>query len=1035
MLKHPGLTRDRIRQFMHRDVREKLVTDSLPLAAEFLQGDFAHQEEAESQQGWTSIEPGFAWGPAYSVGWYRVKGEVPSEWAGRAVALSYSVPEIKWERWPMVEGTLWSGGQPVGTLDFAHQYFRISDKAEGGQGVSFSVQTYAGNKETTVHAPEKPRTPLPEEYKGFLLISLDLELLDLFFDLDFAYSLMEATPDTNPLHHQILRSLNDAVNTIQGAGRKGLTLGRKNLKEALSGLAAGGPDHHLTAVGHAHLDTAWLWPLRVTELKMVHTTTAQLGLIDRYPEYVFVHSQASQYQWLLDQQPALLGRIKKAIKKGQWEAVGSMWVEADCNLTGSEALVRQFLYGRRWFKEHLGVTTEDMWLPDVFGYSAAIPQILSKFGIKYFLTQKLSWNDTNKPPHHTFWWEGIDGSKVWVHFPPADTYNASCEPKEILQSVSRYKDHGRCDRSILLFGFGDGGGGPTELHIERLRRARRYQAGLPVLAEKKKALDFFREAYDHSKDLATWKGELYFEKHRGTYTTQAANKKGNRFSEHLIRDAEWLQALKEGDAYPSDKIEKTWKLILLNQFHDIIPGSSVREVYVDSDRDYAVIKQDGEALIEEALQEIASTLDRPEESLALFHNATVPSQVEIPWTKEEVPACFETGVDAKPVQLVEAFGERKLVFETPDAALGGVAVGRFTDRSVPKPILKTGSRRLENDQWIVKFDANGHIISLLSQDDEPAEFIAPGGLGNLFQLFEDTPLFWDAWDVDAYSLEKPTDLIKAESFELVEKGPVRAAVEVVRKFGRSTIRQRISLGPTPGVRFDTEIDWQEDHRMLKVGFPVNIHSPRATYEIQWGHVERPTHRNTSWDIARFEVCCHRWLDLSEGGQGVALMNDGKYGCDVVDNLMRLTLLRSPKAPDPVADRGVHRFTYVLYPHFDQIQHSYTVPAAYALNAQARHAWVPAGPGTGTTTGVLASVDSRSVVVESVKKAEDSDHLIVRAYECHNTRGWTELKLAQPISRAWLADLNESPLQELPVEQGRVAFAYKPFEIVTLLVEV
>lgn len=1035
MLKHPGLTHDRIRQYIQRELIDHVLTDEIPLETELLIKDCSGEAEARAAKGWKAIKKGESWGPAYQPGWYRVKGAVPAEWAGRCVVLTYGEAVVRWERHGMVEGTIWQEGQPTGGLDFGHQYFRLNDKAAGGEGIDLLVQTYAHNKETTVHAPEKPRTPEPEEYRGFLLACLDTELLDFAYDMEFALNHYEALPEGDLLKAQLLRAMNDAVNTAQGAGRKGILTAKKALKDALSALN-GEISHEMTAVGHAHLDTAWLWPLRVTELKMIHTTAVQLSNMERYPDYVFVHSQASQYQWLKDQQPALLERIKKAIKKGQWEAVGSMWVEADCNLTGSEALVRQFLYGRRWFKQNLGVTTEDMWLPDVFGYSAAIPQILAKFGIDYFLTQKLSWNDTNKPPHHTFWWEGIDGSKVWVHFPPADTYCSDCSPKQMIDSVKAYKDHARCDQSLYLFGFGDGGGGPTEFHIERLKRAR-TAAGLPVFPKKARALDFFKAAKAASQDLCTWKGELYFEKHRGTYTTQAKNKKGNRETEFLMRDVEWLSLFAPGIPYPQEEIEKLWKLVLLNQFHDIIPGSSVKEVYEDSERDYSIIRKEGGDLVEAALKEIGSRLDSDghAEPIALFHNVTLPGQGEIPWDKPEVPESLVVGDEVKPVQLVEAFGKKSLVFETPAAALGSVAVGGFSDRPAPGARLKAAGRKIENDQWVVKFDASGHITSITSLDDDPVEFIAPGAQANVFQIFEDTPLFWDAWDVDAFSFEKFVEIQKCESFEIVEKGPVRAAVEIVRKFGKSTIRQRISLGPTPGIRFDTWIDWQEDHRMLKVAFPVNVHSSRATYEIQWGNVERPTHKNTSWDVARFEVCCQKWFDLSEGGQGVALLNDGKYGCDTVDNVMRISLLRSPKAPDPTADRGEHCFSYVLLPHFDQVQHSQVVAAAYTLNAPLRHAWIKPSSGAASSTPMLAQVGDAAVRIETLKKAEDSDKVIARVYEAHSTRGRTELKLATPIKKAWLADMNEEPQQELEIEDGCVKFSFKPFEIITLLLEV
>lgn len=1038
MLKHPGITRDRIRQFLHRELREQLVSASHPLDARLLVEKCQDEAAARASKGWTAIEKGKVWGPAYQEGWHHVTGQIPAEWAGRTVALTYAAPEIKYERAPMVEGTVWRDNTQAGGLDYGHQYFRLSDRAKGGESVDLLVQTFAHNKETTVHGWEKPRTAEPEEFHGYSLIVIEQDLLDLYFDAEAAFSLLEGLEETDPLHGSVLRALNDCVTTFQAGGPRRASLAAKNLKEALAGLR-GALHHTITPVGHAHLDTAWLWPLSVTRLKMAHTTAVQLGLIERYPEHVFCHSQASQYEWLEQDHPALLERVKKAVKKGQWEAVGSMWVEADCNLTGSEALVRQFLYGRRWFQQKLGVTTEDMWLPDVFGYSAALPQILNKFGIRYFLTQKLSWNQFNKIPHHTFLWEGIDGSKIWTHFPPADTYIASGEPKEILASVKKFKDHGRSEESILLYGFGDGGGGPTEFHIERLRRAR-VLPGLPDIHKRRKAVEFFRSSHKDAKDLLTWKGELYFEMHRGTYTSQAANKKSNRECEFLMRDVEWLSCFHPAypASYPAGEIEKAWKLVLLNQFHDIIPGSSVKEVYDDSKKDYEEVAKIGGAILDGALRAIGETLDAGgmEKPVALFHNATLAGQASIPWTEEEAPTSLAVDGEVKPVQLVTEFGERKLIFETPQAALGAVAVGDLTSQRRPDnaPRLKAAARRLENDKWVVKFDGAGHITSISSLDDEPAEFIAAGRLANVFQLFEDKPLFWSAWDVDIFALESCQELLRTESFEVVEKGPVRAAVELVKRFGKSTIRQRISLGPTPGIRFDTEIDWREDEKMLKVAFPVNVHAARASYEIQFGHVERPTHRNTSWDMARFEVCAQKWFDLSEGGQGVAILNDGKYGCDVLDNVMRLTLLRAPKAPDPTCDMGIHRFTYTLLPHFDQLANSDVIAAGYSLNAPVRHSFLTPGEGVGEATIPLVTTDNRSLVVESVKKAEDSSRLMVRVYEAHATRGRGELSVAKSFRRAWLADMNEHPVQELEVDEGVVRFSYKPFEILTFLLE-
>lgn len=1035
MLKHHDITLRRANAF-YNELKSRIYGETHPLKIEINETPCKDQVEAEAGP-WKEIGHGYEYGPAYKVFWFRLTGTVPTEFAGKHIVL---VPELGSER------TLWKDNSPWCGIDIQHGEYGWLEGgtianggmiAEGGEQVEFFIQAYTRNSQTTVFGKEKPRSATTEKVDRAELAVIDLDLKDLVYDIDFALSLTQSIAQDDPSFAILLRALNEVINTYSEANRETIARCRKIVKDALGSLSAE-IKHTIYPVGHAHLDTAWLWPLEITHLKMAHTTSTQLQLMERYPEYVFVHSQASQYEWIEKEYPVLFERVKKAIEKGQWEPIGSMWVEADCNLTGAESLIRQFLYGRRYFREKLGYNTDDMWLPDVFGYSAAIPQILAKFNIKYFLTQKMSWNQMNKFPHHTFWWQGIDGSRIWSHFPPADTYNASGEPKEVLYSVKNYKDHGRMDQSLYVFGFGDGGGGPTERHLELLRRGR-MAPNYPEVATGKKALDFFKESRTKSKDLMTWVGELYLELHRGTYTTQAANKKGNRVSEFLLRDAELLSCFAPGfpNSYPQADLEAAWKLVLLNQFHDIIPGSSVNEVYVDSKVDYAKIAEVGGSIITEKLKAIGSTIDTSSmtKPVAVFHNAQMLSQGEMPWTEETVPTSLNTTDESLPVQLVEEFGERKLIFQTPQAALGTVAVGDLTDASPStKNRLKSSARRIENSELSVRFDANGNITSIQSLEDG-AEFLEAGKLGNIFQLLEDKPLFWSAWDVDVFSFETAQDLLKSESFEIVEKGPVRVAAEVVKKFGKSTIKQRISLGPTPGIRFDTEVDWHEEDKMLKVAFPVNVNASRATYEIQFGNVERPTHYNTTWDVARFEVCAQKWVDLSEGDQGVALINDSKYGHDVHGNVMRISLLRSPKAPDPEADMGVHRFTYLLVPHYGPYHYAGIVQAAYALNAPVRSALLEPAQGIDASLPTFVQCDDRNVVIESVKKAEDSGDIIVRLYECHNSRGSAELDSAREIKAALLCDLEENEIAELEVNDGLVQFDYKPFEIITIKLRV
>lgn len=1032
MLKHSDITKRRIRAFIEHDLRPAIQLDSHPLTIEVNENECRDEQEAQSGP-WKEVSKGYTYGPAYRSRWFRISGAIPERFDGKNVLV---VAELGGER------TVWKDGSPWCGVDLQHSDFgwlegsAFTERtlAVGGEPVSYIVQAVTRNSETTVHGKEKPRSATTETVDRAELVLMDFDMRDLAYDVEFAYLLLETIDEKDPAYSALLRALNEVVNLFISSGRESVARARKMVRDAMGNLN-GEMRHTIVPVGHAHLDTAWLWPINITKTKMAHTTATQLGLLERYPEYVFVHSQASQYEWLEKEYPALFERVKAAVKAGRWEPVGSMWVEADCNLTGAESLVRQFLYGRRYFREKLGYETQDMWLPDVFGYSAALPQILNKFNIGYFLTQKISWNQTNKFPHHTFWWQGIDGTKVWTHFPPADTYNANGEPKEVTYSVKNYRDHARSDTSLYVFGWGDGGGGPTERHLEFLRRGR-VAPNYPEVASGKKAVDFFREAKAKSRDLMTWVGELYLELHRGTYTSQATTKRNNRRSEFLLRDAEWLSAFAPGypTSYPAPDLEAAWKLVLLNQFHDIIPGSSVREVYEDADRDYATVRETGERIVRTCLERIGSALDTSTMNLpvALFANASMVTQGEMEWPDEKpVPASLTVGEEHLPVQLVEGLGERKIIFPTPTQALGTVAVGDLTETAPSvKYRLKSSNRRIENGDLAVRFDPHGNITSILSLDDS-TEFVEPGKLANVFQLLDDKPLFWSAWDVDIFAFETAQDLLRSESFEIVERGPVRVAAEVVKKFGKSTIRQRISLGPTPGVRFDTEVDWHEEDKMLKVAFPVNVNSARATYEIQFGNVERPTHYNTSWDQARFEVCAQKWVDLSEGDQGVALINDGKYGHDIHGNVVRLSLLRSPKAPDPECDMGVHRFSYVLMPHFMPYNYANVVQAAYAFNSPVRSALLTPGEGEKGQLPALVACEDRNVVVESVKKAEDSDDLIVRLYECHNSRGKAELACARKASSAFLCDLEEREIGELDVQDGLVSFDYRPFEILTL----
>ncbi|MDH7570868.1 MAG: glycoside hydrolase family 38 C-terminal domain-containing protein, partial [Armatimonadota bacterium] len=669
-----------------------------------------------------------------------------------------------------------------------------------------------------------------------------------------------------------------------------------------------------------HIDVAWLWPLRETVRKCSRTFATALRYMQKYPEYRFGQSQPQLYAFTREHYPALYQRIKEAVQAGRWEPVGAMWVEADCNIPSGESLVRQVLHGKRFFMEEFGVETEILYLPDVFGYSAALPQILKKSRVHYFMTQKISWNQFNKFPHHTFWWEGLDGTRIFSHFLPADTYNGVFTPEELRRAERNFRDSDRASSWLYLFGYGDGGGGPTAEMLEAAKRVKDLD-GVPRV-EQEFARDFFRRAAAEAKDLPVWVGELYLELHRGTYTTQAHNKRMNRRCEFLLRDAEFLSAIRPGglSGYPREALDRCWKLVLLNQFHDVIPGSSIGWVYEDSRRQYDEVARTGHSIVEDALKALSASIDAAGLShpVVVWNTLSRPGREVVSYPLEEhAPGSVVSARGERwPVQVVEGEDGRRALFvaEVPPCGYAVYDLSSAEAGGSEFDSVTVGDGYLENGVLRVEWDGRG-LLTRVFDKRCGREVLAAGAAANLFQLFDDRPNNWDAWDVDVFYAETGRDLTEVAGIRIVERGPVRGAVEFCRHFGNSSIRQvmRLSSG-SARLDFVTEVEWHESNALLKVAFPVAINASRATYEIQYGHVERPTHINTSWDMARFEVVGHKWADLSEGDYGVALLNDCKYGYDVRGNVLRLSLLRAPKNPDPNADMGRHLFTYALYPH-------------------------------------------------------------------------------------------------------------------------
>ena len=817
---------------------------------------------------------------------------------------------------------------------------------------------------------------------------------------------------------------------------------------------------NITAAGHAHIDVAWLWTLGQTRRKAGRTFHNVVRLMEQFPEFRFSQSQPQLYDFVRQDYTELFETIKRCVRGGRWEPLGGMWVEADCNITGAESLARQFLLGRAFFREHFGADADApvLWLPDVFGYAWNLPQLIKEAGLEYFFTIKIGWNQYNRLPYDSFWWQGLDGTQVLTHFSTtrrsggahASTYNANASPEQTLETWNNFqqKDWGKPGLTpplLMAFGYGDGGGGPTREMLENIREMGSFPATPRINCGT--VGEFFRRLEAQVGDrLPTWNGELYLENHRGTYTTQSRNKRSNRKSEFLLHDAEFLATLAStlapDYAYPWSDLRRAWELVCLNQFHDIIPGSSIGPVYVESQQQYAEVRQIGQKVRAGALAAIAGLVGGD----VLVVNPTSFNRRDLVFWRNpavENPTLQRADGSLVPVQLVEGgllldagelppYSITPLLFTTP-----------FTLQSpISNPQSPTSTPTLlENAYLRVEFDAAGDIVRICDKLND-REVLPASAIANQFQAFEDRPLNPDAWDIDIFFDDKMWPAEPADSVRVVESGPLRATLEVRRRILNSEYTQRISLAHnSPRLDFDTTIQWRERHILLKVAFPVDVLSPQATYEIQWGNVQRSTHRNTSWDWARFETCAQKWVDLSEGGYGVSLLNDCKYGHDIHDNVIRLSLLRSPTYPDPAADQGQHQFAYSLLPHAGG-WNELTVSQAYALN-DPLIVWPNKGRRTNderrTTeneTFVIGpssfvNVDSPNVTIETVKQAEDGRGVIVRLYESQRRRGKLTLTAGFPLAEAWRTNLLEENQERLDCADNCVTTFIRPYQILTL----
>ncbi len=937
--------------------------------------------------------------------WFYNEIEVPSHWNGEIQLAVASDARLGWcdinpQFIAYVDGKLQQG------IDKNHREVFLS---KGTHKVY--LYAYSGS----VH----------DEWVDFVtnLQLVDAKTKQLYYDIKVPFEILEYEDENSRNYFEIKKHINNAINFIDMRSPysneyyASLDNAINYLNNEFYGKYCHEGEVFAFCIGHTHIDVAWEWTLAQTREKILRSFSTVLALMKKYPEYKFMSSQPQLYKYLKMDAPELYEEVKEMVRLGRWEVEGGMWVEADCNLCSGESLVRQFIYGKRFMKEEFGVDSKILWLPDVFGYSAALPQILQKCGVNKFVTSKIGWNEMNKMPYDTFIWHGIDNTPVFTHFMTAQdkhrgvepatnvTYNAKLNANQLRGAYDRYQQKDLYDNVLITFGFGDGGGGPYAKDLEYFDRLKHGIPGTstPKMAFSGEFFDDIKEKTENNPRIPHWNGELYLEFHRGTYTSQAKNKRYNRKSEFMFQRAETLSLIDEhlrGYEYRKEDMMNAWETILLNQFHDIIPGSSIKEVYEVSHKQYEKIGAVGNEIINDTTTDIANNVEATEGYVVFNPHSFVNSGA----VKADGKWIYAENVPAKGYKVINPTGVASKVVVTEDS--------------------------VENDFFRLTLDEKGTFTSIFDKRNN-REVLKKGERGNVITAYEDYPREYDNWEISSYYTEKHWEADKVESVEILNEGE-RAGLKITKTFKNSTIIQSIYLyNNIDKIDFETYMDWKESHLVLKTAFPVDVNTNKATYDIQFGSVERPTHKNTSWDAARFEVCAHKYCDLSEYGYGVSLMNDCKYGHAIHDGVMSLTMLKCGTFPDPDADKCEHYFTYSLYPHAGDYREAGTIQKAYDLNIPMLCKKVGENKGSLANEYSFFEVNCDNVIFETAKKAEVEDTIILRGCEYYNKRTTASVKCGFPVKKAYLCDMLENNIEELKVTDNTVTVDFKPFEINTI----
>ncbi len=1038
-------------------------------------GDYIYSESTsysyvhKERDGFIPYKSNQVWGGVDAHYWFMAQWEITKDYvhAPLVIQLHTGATDIWNTDNPQI--MVYKDGVLIGSMDMNHHTLLIETSPQEGNRMTLVFYAYSNTERAT-------------NFFDLKIGSFQSKVNQLYYDLSVPYEAACLCEADDPIRMSTLETLNDAVNQLDlreigsAAFYNSIDTCLNYLKEAFYSddkKDVRQEEVVVNSIGHTHIDVAWKWPVKQTRQKVVRSFSNVIRLMEQYPEYTFMSSQPQLYAYVKEDAPQLFEKIQEKVREGRWEVEGGMWLEADCNLASGESLIRQIYYGRQFFKENFGIEKQEiLWLPDVFGYCVALPQIMEKSGIRYFMTTKLGWNEYNQMPHDLFTWQGNNGSEILTYFITtvdyeknkaaigtgnfSTTYNGLQNPSQIKGTWQRFQDKGLTNNVLTCYGYGDGGGGPTESMLEQDERLQYGVCGCPKTRQSF-VNDFFIKV---EKDLAgkkipKWCGELYLESHRGTYTSMAKNKRYNRRSEGLMQDLEFMAVLENCLGKESqdrqERLDRLWKVILLNQFHDILPGSSIQEVYEETDRAYEDVFEQGLALRETMYSNLHDSITGIESVVTFVNTVGFERETLVQFTEDEkipVGMVYQLTRDKHYIGLTPLLPPKSLVSvksmshgieekrQEKRMDYGQQQIHRDEDKEkghvLYNRIHSFNGLVFESNRYEVEMNGQGEFARLYDKEAE-REIIMEEGVMNRLVAYEDKPASFDAWNIDAFYTEKSWVVDQVDCIEIVENGPIRGTLKVQRQYRKSEITQYIHFyAHSRRIDVETYVCWQEHQTLLKALFDTSVFSHTAHYDVQFGQVERMNHKNTTWEEAKFEVCAHKWMDLSETGYGVAILNDCKYGHHIHEKQMQLTLIKSGVFPNPQADIGDHAFTYSILPHIGDYREGRVSEEAYDLNTKVLRGESDRGR---VGSWSFAETPATNIVMETIKPAYDKDGIILRLYENHGKRVKTHITF--PLmkgKKVWVCDMMEHHIHALEQRSKGYLLEVKPYEIVTLKIQ-